>query len=184
VFYGSQTHTQDKITNIFGRREDAKTTWLCEQNSTADFLNNNNNVDIFTKIVGIDHFLEEYHITIKEKNNLLKESSSIQKNINLLNQNIDENLSDNINVLENELESIKKNELEIIDQINIEKEKKKFGTFDEYSKWKQLMEEIESKLIEIKNQNNGINEEIYKQDNHHYTQILKELQKKKNNLLI
>ena len=146
-----KNHTQEKILNIFGRREDAKTTWLCEQNSSADFLNNNNNVDIFTKIVGIDHFLDEYHLTIKEKNNLLKETSLIRKNIELISNNEGEDLEKYISELKIELDSVKKNEENIIKKINKENEKKQFGTKGEYLQWLSSINEIENKINDLQN---------------------------------
>lgn len=181
-----KTHTQDKILKIFGRREDAKTTWLCEQNSSADFLNNNNNVDIFTKIVGIDHFVDEYHKTIKEKNNLMKENNDIQKNIQLINnhQQQFENIENNIELKQNHLNKLKIEETQIIEKINQENEKKKFGTQQDYSSWIDNVKENQIKIDEFKNNTIGINEDTFQLKENEYNQTLKELQNKKNKFLL
>lgn len=180
-----KTHTQEKIIKIFGSREDAKITWLCEQNSSTDFLNNNNNVELFTKIVGIDHFIEEYNNHLKIKNNLIKDKKDIQKEIKLLcNFDIDNELENTIEKLETEIESIKNDELEIENKINIENEKRKYGTQEEYLDWKENYGNNDQTIKNLETEKIGIDDTLYSEKITNYENKLKGLQKEKEGLLI
>jgi len=144
---GSQkNHTKNELIMVFGERDDAKSTWLSCQNSSVNFLNDTHNINIFSKLIGINLFKNECEIQqgiAKKKAIELNVKKTAMNSINL---NFSDNLEDQIDTLELKQKTLTENNLILEKIIEEERTKEKFGTCQDYNEWNQA---LRNKTIEI-----------------------------------
>ena len=128
--------TENKIKAIFGERDDAKTTWLSHQNSSTHFLNDNDNVGILSRLIGIDIYNIEYRIEKDQMKKLDKELIKINTSLDdlqeLTGENTDQTILEQLDEKLSTLELEKKNIQTIVE---LEEEKKQYGTKENYDDW-------------------------------------------------
>ena len=138
-------HTQNRINEIFGERNDAKITWLCEQNSNCAFIDDSKNYLTFNKLLGIDKFVEIYET---KKKYLKKIEDKIKTNLQLTNaiDTTDNKFNEQILKLQSELFTIEQTIKNYSRELDNENDKKMYGTHNDYTEWKtKLNNESESK---------------------------------------
>ena len=175
-----RTHTQNKINEFFGEINDAKITWLCEQNSNFAFINAKDNYKTFNKLLGIDKF---GIIHEKKKKTLKHIDDEIKKNLQLTNaiDITDNQLNEQIGELRLELLTIDQTIIKYNSQFNSENYKKIYGTYNDYNEWKiKLNNDIESESS-ILNKLTNISEQKFTHDKNQTNSSIDNLQIQKEN---
>ena len=152
-------HTETKIKSIFGERDDAKTTWLSTQNASTHFLNDNNNVAILTRLIGVDLFDIEYKKQLKCKKLLENKLTKLDMEIDIY--KVEEIGVCEIDTLKSKISKIESDKIDLTEKIETEKNKRQFGTLKDYNNWlfkKQDIDlELEDLKIEVPNQEFHLN---------------------------
>ena len=147
---GSQkNHTKNELITVFGERDDAKSTWLCCQNSSVSFLNDTHNINIFSKLIGIDLFKNEYDLQQSNAKKIAIELKVKKNAMDSININFSDDLEQQINTLEFKQTTLTENNLIIEKIIEQERTKEKFGTHQDYNKWKQTLKNKTTQLEDL-----------------------------------
>ena len=160
----AKSHTKKEIINIFGERDDAKTTWLCCQNTSTNFLNDKNNIEIFARLIGIDQFKNEFDEQRKEQTELDTRRNDKKKEIKHININYNDNLQEELDNLKLKQISLKESNDELEYNIKQERSKVKFGTPQNYTEWEETLINKKEKIKQLKHNLSDITELEYKSD--------------------
>jgi len=173
--------TENKIKAIFGERDDAKTTWLSHQNSSTHFLNDNNNVAILSRLIGIDIYDNEYRIEKDRMKKLDKELLKINTSLDDLQELTGENNDQTIlEQLEEKLSTLEIEKKNIQTIVELENNKKQYGTRENYDNWTLSKSNKEKHCDTLKLELNNIDPIDYNNQITDYNQKIKSLTNQKN----
>ena len=152
---------QKTINKYFGTKSDAKQTWFSEQGTENQFINSNNNYNIFQNYIGADNFKDIHVKATKNKKIILNKLSILDIKLNdigiltdklLLKTNIDKQIEIKIDLIKN----ISKLETNIQNQLI----KKNYGTLDNKLNWEKKINNIEIENIKLSNSLSIVQKEL------------------------
>ena len=173
-------HTQNSINVFFGQRNDAKITWLCEQNSNFAFINDSKNYLTFNKLLGIDKFTDIFE---NKKKSIKSIENKIKTNLQLTNSidTTDHQLNERILKIQTELSTIKQTITNYQNKLDTENDKKMYGTRNEYTEWKTKFNSDSESKSSLQDKLTHISEQTFTHDKNRINSSIDTLQIEKEN---